>query len=149
VEINTSAPVVVCKEIKIRATAEEVWRIHTNITGWKHWHPDVSESKLEGELAVGAVFNWKSRGTKITSTIRELEPNRRIVWSGKAGGASAIHAWTIEPNGEGVVLKTEESLEGMMVGLMKGGALRKLETSLEGWLIDLKNEVEMESNGKN
>jgi len=147
VDINTSAPVVARKEIKIQAEAEEVWKIHTDITGWKHWHPDVSESKLEGELSVGSTFTWKSGGTKITSTIRELDPCRRIVWTGKAGGADTIHVWSIEPNGEGVVLTTEESLEGLMVGLRKGGLRKKLEVSLEGWLIDLKNEVEMESNG--
>ncbi len=147
-EINTGAPVVVHKEILIKATPAAVWKVHTNITAWKHWQPDVSESKLQGALAVGAVFNWKSRGSKITSTIEELEPEQRIVWTGKVGGAHAIHVWTLEANGVGTILKTEESLEGFVVGLMKGGVRKKLENTLEGWLIDLKTEVEMESNGK-
>lgn len=147
-EINDKAPAVVRKEIVINALPEEVWDIHTDINGWSDWNPDIASSKLQGPLAVGTVFSWKSRGMNITSTIQEIEPSNRIGWTGTGFGARARHIWTLEPNGKGTLIKTEESLEGWLVTLLKGRMRKNLETSLNAWLIDLKNEVEMASNGK-
>jgi len=146
-EINDKAPAVARKEIVIDASPEQVWEVHTNINGWSDWNPDVASSKLKGPLAKGAVFNWKSRGMNLTSTIQDLEPGRRIGWTGEGFGARARHVWTLEPNGKGTLLKTEESLEGWLVNLLRGRMQKALETSLDAWLIDLKNEVEMATNG--
>jgi hypothetical protein len=147
VEINKKAPVQAQKEILVNASPESVWKIHADINGWSDWNPDISFSKLEGELAEGAVFNWKSRKAKITSVICDLEPGRRIAWTGQGMGVQARHVWTIEPNGSGTILKTEESMEGWLVNLMKGRMRKVLESSLDAWLIDLKTEAEMEANG--
>lgn len=147
-EINSKAPAVVRKEIHIKAAPGDVWAIHTDINGWSDWNPDVSDSKLEGSLTKGAVFNWTSKGFKLTSIIQDLEPEQRIGWTGRGFGSMAKHLWILEPDGDGgTILRTEESLEGWLVNLLKGKMQRTMEISLEGWLIDLKNEVEMEANG--
>jgi len=73
--------------------------------------------------------------------------SRRISWTGRGAGTSARHQWTLEADGEGTILRTEESMEGWLVSLMKGKAQKNLESSLAGWLIDLKQAVEMGRNG--
>ena len=147
-EINKKAPAVARKDIVINAPPEEVWEIHTDINGWSDWNPDIASSKLEGPLAEGTVFNWKSGGVNLTSTIQELEPVSKIGWTGTGFGSRARHIWTLEPNGKGTLITTEESLEGWLVSLLRGRMRKTLETSLNAWLIDLKSEVEMAANGK-
>jgi uncharacterized protein YndB with AHSA1/START domain len=143
VTINASAPAVARKEIRIKARPEEVWAIHTDISGWWKWNADVTESKLHGALGEGTTFDWKTRGTGISSRIELLEPGRRIGWTGRSFGTRAVHLWTLIPDGEGTLLQTEESMEGWLVNLLRGPIRRKLEQSLNAWLVDLKHEVEM------
>lgn len=147
-DINRNAPAVAIKEIRISASPEEVWKVHADINGWQAWNPDISASKLEGELAPGSEFSWTSRGVKITSTLQEVEAETRLSWTGSGPGTSARHLWTLEADGDGTLLKTEESMEGWMVSLLKRKMQKTLENSLTGWLIDLKQEVEMGRNGR-
>ena len=143
--INASAPAVACKEIRINASPEEVWRVHTNIDAWSDWNADVSSARLRGSLATGSVFEWKSNGVGLRSTIEVLEPVSTIGWTGKGLGSRARHIWTLVPDGDGTILKTEESLEGWIVRLLKASVQRTLDSTLDAWLLDLKNEVEMGS----
>ena len=147
VDINKKAPAIAREEILIDASTEEVWEIHSNIDGWSDWNADIAESKLEGTLSMGAIFNWKSKRMNLTSTIQDLEPGVRIGWTGSSIGARARHIWILEQNGKGTHVTTEESLDGWLVSLLRGKMRKTLETSLNAWLIDLKNEVEMSSNG--
>ncbi len=147
-EINRKAPAVAAQEIRIEASPAEVWKTHADINGWHTWNPDISASKLDGELAPGSVFRWTSGGVKITSTLQEVEDSKRLCWTGKGPGSTAMHLWTLEADGEGTILKTEESMDGWLVSLMKGKMQKTLEASLNGWLIDLKQEVEMGRNGR-
>jgi len=147
VDINKKAPAVAREEILIDASPEEVWEVHSDINSWSDWNADIEVSKLDGTLSMGAIFNWKSKGMNLTSTIQDLEPGVRIGWTGSSRGARARHIWTLEQNGKGTNVTTEESLEGWLVSLLRGKMRKTLETSLNAWLIDLKNEVEMSSNG--
>jgi len=40
------------------------------------------------------------------STVQEIDPPRRIVWSGPAQGIMAIHVWTMEPSENRVLVHT-------------------------------------------
>jgi len=111
-KFNQEAPAFVQDEVFIEATPEKVWAVHTAVDSWPEWQPDVSRAKLEGPLAVGSVFRWHSRGANIVATIREVEPERRIGWTGKALGTRAVHTWTLTPQVGGVLVQTEESMEG-------------------------------------
>ncbi len=131
--------------LDLAASPEEVWRVHTNIDAWSDWNADVSSARLRGSLATGSVFEWKSNGAGLRSTIEVLEPVSRIGWTGKGLGSRARHIWTLVPDGDGTILKTEESLEGWFVRLLKASVQRTLDSTLDAWLLDLKNEVEMGS----
>ena len=82
--IDENAPVITRNEILIDAPLESVWGLHTDISSWSEWLPDIDASTIEEPLAVGTVFRWQTYGLRIESTIQEIDPPRRIVWSGPA-----------------------------------------------------------------
>ena len=90
-DIDENAPVISRDEILIDAPIESIWGLHTDISSWSEWMPDIDTSTIEGPLAVGTVFRWQTYGLSIHSTIQEIDPPRRIVWSGPAQGIAAIH----------------------------------------------------------
>ena len=141
-DIDRAAPLTTRHEIEIQASADTVWRILTDIDRWSQWHPDISMAKLKGELEEGAKFRWKSGGFSIKSTIEEMEPGRRIVWSGKGWGIRAVQAWTLKPSADGVQLVIEESLRGWMPRLFKRAMLGSMNQGLESWLRNLKFKAE-------
>jgi uncharacterized protein YndB with AHSA1/START domain len=141
-EINQQAPAVALKEIVIAAAPETVWAVHTDIDSWPSWHPDITASELKGPLEPGSTFTWKSGPGSITSTLNVVETPRRVVWTGKAMGARAIHVWRLEPTDDGTRVVTEESMEGWPVSLLKGFFQKTLDRTLDAWLPALKAAVE-------
>jgi uncharacterized protein YndB with AHSA1/START domain len=141
-EINQQAPLVARKEIFIQAQPQVVWKIHTDINSWSQWQPSITLSKLEGSLIVGAVFQWKSGGLTINSTVQVVEPNERIGWTGKAIGTQAKHIWTLKPHKDGTLLTTEESMDGWLIKVLKVVMPKFLEESLDIWLQSLKKQAE-------
>ena len=141
-EINVKAPAVARHQILINAPVEKIWGLLSDIDHWSVWQPDISNAVLEGALIPGSVFRWNSGGTPITSQIQEVEPQRRLGWTGKAMGAKAKHLWILEPQVGGVLAKTEESFDGLIVVLLKGMMQKTLDTSLQAWLMHLKKAAE-------
>jgi hypothetical protein len=141
-EINQQAPLVARKEIFIQAQPQVVWKIHTDINSWSQWQPSITLSKLEGSLIVGAVFQWKSGGITINSTVQVVKPNERIGWTGKAIGTQAKHIWTLKPHKDGTLLTTEESMDGWLIKVLKVVMPKFLEESLDIWLQSLKKQAE-------
>ena len=130
------------KEIVIDAPAGKVWSLLTGIDDWSRWQPDVTSARLDGKLSVGTEFKWKAKGLNITSTIQELEPDKKIGWTGKSIGMKAVHRWTFEPKGDLTHIITEESLSGWFPGVLKIFDPAFLEKSLTGSLQILKAEAE-------
>ncbi|MBI4784040.1 MAG: SRPBCC family protein [Oscillatoriophycideae cyanobacterium NC_groundwater_1537_Pr4_S-0.65um_50_18] len=141
-EINLKAPAIAQHQITINATSETIWQILTDINQWATWNPNISEARLEGALKPGSTFRWKSGGTAVLSTLQEIEPQRRLSWTGQVIGTRAIHVWMLEPQGDCVIVRTEESFEGWLVQLTKGMMQRMLDTSLQEWLKHLKQKAE-------
>lgn len=142
-EIDRGAPASAEAEIAIRATLETVWRIQTDIDRWSEWNPKVRWSRLEGPLAPGSVFRWQSGGASIVSTLQEVEPMRKIAWTGEAMGARASHIWTFGRGKEDtVVVLTKESFDGWWPRLFPGLTRRMLDTVLRAWLKSLKQRAE-------
>ena len=59
---------------------------------------DVASADLRGPLAPGTEFRWKSGGSSIVSILQEIEPKRRIAWTGRTLGIRAVHVWTFTEN---------------------------------------------------
>ena len=129
-------------QIQIAATSERVWDLLSNIDRWPTWNSLVQSAVLDGPLHPGSVFKWKSKGLSVVSTLREVVPNRRLTWTGKAFGTRAIHSWDIEETDQGVVLRTAESFNGWLPQLMPKAMQRTLDETLPAWLKAIKSEAE-------
>ena len=142
IPINKSAPVVESKEIEIKAKPEKVWEVMSNIDKWADWNINIKNPQTLSELAVGSKFRWKNNGSNITSTIHTLNENSMIGWTGKNFAAKAIHNWYLTPTENGTKVRTEESMEGFLMSLMKKKMSEILIEDMTTWLDQLKAKCE-------
>lgn len=141
-DINRDAPAIASAELFIRAPLNVVWLVLTNIHDWSQWNPDVRHVDMRGPLAPGTEFRWKNGGTSIVSLIQDLEPERRIAWTGRTLGIRAAHIWTLTEQAGGVLVRTEESFDGLIVRLFARPMRRMLASSLQNGLNALRTECE-------
>ncbi|MDD9271567.1 SRPBCC family protein [Paenibacillus sp. GCM10023248] len=145
IDVDRNAQVIVDLSVEINASEETVWRIQTGIDQWPAWQKNVTQARLSGPIAVGSTFQWETHGLPIHSTIREVDPMRRIVWGGPAQGIEGVHVWTITPTAKGVIVHTTESWDGPPVAADPEGMRAALTTSLNTWLADLKTTAEAQT----
>jgi uncharacterized protein YndB with AHSA1/START domain len=143
--INEGAPVVVASEIEVAADRELVWDVLTAIDRWPSWNPDVKSVAMSGEVAEGSEFRWKAGPGTIASTIQSLERPQLVAWTGKTFGLNAIHVWRLEPRDGSTLVRTEESLEGLVARLFRDRLRKMLKSSLDAGLRHLKAEAERKS----
>lgn len=140
--IDQSAPVITRDQQLIEASLDTVWRVFTNIANWTQWNKDINQASLDGPLTVGSAIHWTTAGMDIVSTIGELVPQQRIVWSGETQSIMGIHHWQFTSVEEGTLVQTKESWTGdpvdKQVDLMQQG----LDQSLRKWLESLKRMTE-------
>lgn len=142
ISINKNAPVKAKKSIQIDASPSRVWELLSDIDNWHEWHEDIKEAKINGQLAIGSTFDWKSGGTKIHSTLHTVTPQEKIGWSGKAFGAYAIHNWTLSDVNGKTEVSVEESMEGALMRFFRGFMQNTLEKGMDSWLKQLKKAAE-------
>ncbi|MBB5463859.1 SRPBCC family protein [Paraburkholderia sp. Cpub6] len=145
VSIDQAAPVVSRHDVDIDAPLSTVWAVQTNISAWPTWRPTVTAAHFDGRLAVGSAFKWEEGGLKITSTIQQIVPKRRIVWTGPAQGIFAVHVWEFTATGRGVHVHTEESWSGDVVRANVTTLQPMLDGALLDWLARLKQVSEADS----
>ncbi|MFI0166399.1 SRPBCC family protein [Streptomyces sp. NPDC017095] len=147
VGIDETAPVITRDDIVIAAPLNRVWHIQTDVENWPAWQPGVSSSvkRTPGPLRPGSSWVWSTEGLEnITSTVKQVEPRRRIVWGGPAQGITAVHVWTFTQAGDGVHVHTEESWTGEPVTADTAYLQAALDASLDGWLHHLKQRAEQQ-----
>ncbi|MFD8009745.1 SRPBCC family protein [Streptomyces sp. NPDC058955] len=141
--IDETAPAVVRLATTVRAPLATLWDLHTDVSVWPSWNPDITRAECSGPLAAGSVFHWHTHGLDITSTVLELVPGRRVVWGGPAHGIEGIHVWTFEESADGTVtVRTEESWSGAPVDAEREALGLALRQSLENWLAALRTTAE-------
>ncbi|MBI3773288.1 MAG: SRPBCC family protein [Gammaproteobacteria bacterium] len=141
-DINRSAPAVATHELLIHAPAQKIWSLISEIDHWPSWNPVVKSAKLNGAFDIGTTFNWKSGGISIISTLQEIQPTTKLVWTGKAIGTRAVHVWFLQAMPDGILVRTSESFEGWLVSLMRKSMQKTLDESLVAWLNQLKHQAE-------
>lgn len=144
-EINKKVPVIERKEIEIKAPAEVVWQVLTDIERWPAWQENVKSAKLRGAVAEGTDFVWKAGGLTFHSQLHTVEPYKAFGWTGKIMGAFAIHNWKMEADRDRTRVYVEESLEGFFPSLMRKSFQRQLTSGMEKSLLELKRESEMKN----
>jgi uncharacterized protein YndB with AHSA1/START domain len=144
-DINASAPAVARGEIEVAAAPEIVWRVLTDIPNWSSWNPDVKSATLEGPLAAGTQFRWKAGPGTITSTLQDVEPPRRIDWTGSTFGIKAIHVHQLEQRDGTTLVSSAESWDGLVARLLRGSMTNRLQEALDSGLRHLKIEAERQA----
>ena len=142
VDIDRSAPIWESAEIHISAPLETVWAVLTDFANWPKWNNSVTKMHLNGPVAPGTEFHWKGGGANIVSTIQDVSPRTRILWTGRTFGIKAVHVWSFRAENDGVVVKTEESFAGVLPRILKSQMRRLLKKSLEEGLSYLRRECE-------
>ncbi|MFY1689143.1 SRPBCC family protein [Plantactinospora sp. WMMB782] len=145
--IDETAPVISRHSVTVHASAETVWHVLTDIDAWTTWLPELPYARVEtpGPLGPGSVFRWSASGLDIVSTIAEVRPYERLVWSGHANGSDGIlgiHVWKLAPGDDGLVVSTEESFAGPPVDADPDSIQAALDESLVTWLQRLKDTAE-------
>lgn len=144
VGINTAAPVISKNQVEINAPIDRVWQVLTGIDEWPSWQKNITQAKVEGPVAEGAVFNWKSGGLSFHSKIHTMKPQTEFGWTGKTFGASAIHNWKFEQRDSITVVHVEESLQGLFPRLFRNNFQKNLDTGMVQNLAELKAAAEKE-----
>lgn len=140
--IDEKASVITRVGIQIVAPTDTVWTIFTDVARWTTWNRAIDRAALDGPIAVGSAIHWATAGMDIVSTIGELIPHRRLVWSGTSNGIVGIHHWQFTPVEGGTLVQTEESWAGEPVEQQVEAMQRGLDESLRAWLESLKLETE-------
>lgn len=140
--INKSAPVVASHEVEVRASPEAIWDIIVAVDRWPDWNPDVRSTFIEGDLKAGTNFSWKAGPGTIRSTVLQVEEPHHLLWSGTTLGIKAVHLWQIERREDKTLVRSEESWEGLLPGILRGTMKKMLSRSIQQGLIYLKREAE-------
>ncbi len=141
-QIDASAPVVLAAEIGIAAPPDRVWRILSAIADWPSWNQDIRFARVDGPVAAGTRFRWKSGPLAITSTVEDVVSAHRIGWTGRTIGLRARHVWTLTDDGGGTRVRTDESLTGVLPRLFAGPIRKSVQQSLDKWLAMLQATAE-------
>jgi uncharacterized protein YndB with AHSA1/START domain len=129
-------------EITIHAPAARVWRLLTDLERWPEWNPAVASVAMQGPFREGSTFIWNSQGFQVASTLGEIDPPKRLSWTGAAFGTKAFHLWQIEAVGDTVRVQTFETFDGWVPWLFKASMQKKLDETLPAWLQALKQAAE-------
>ena len=140
--INEHAPASSTREIQIEAPCETVWALIVDVEHWPRWNRPVSRVPLDGPFAPGSVLRWKSGASSLVSTIQEVVPPERVVWTGKSLGIDGVHVWELNAVRAGTIVRTSESFEGWLVWLFRGFFTRLLDRALDDVLLMLKAAAE-------
>jgi uncharacterized membrane protein len=143
-DIDKNALVITRDEISIAAPLERVWELFTDVPAWPSWQNEIESAALEGEFQAGATFIWTTAGMKIASTVGQLIPHERIVWSGLARGIMGIHVWNFSSTAGGTLVQTEESWDGASVRPQIDLFQKTLDQAIRSWLESLKRAAESE-----
>lgn len=141
-EVNQKAPVVSRRHVHIAAPLERVWTLLIDIDCWPLWNSAISKVKLGGAPAAGSIFRWKSGGVTVVSRLQDVEPMRRLSWTGRTAGIDAIHVWELEKEDGGILVRTAESWNGPLAHILRPVLQRFLDRSLEAGLHSFKAAAE-------
>jgi len=130
-------PVYSHNQLAIAAPLEVVWAYLVRAPRWPEFYSNALRVEIEGgadELALGATFRWTTFRLRVTTTVREFEPRRRLAWFGTGYGSSGYHTWTLDPDPGGCLVVTEETQRGLLPGLGRLYIRRALHRQHQAWL---------------
>ena len=110
---NHEAPAIAEADMFIDAPIQVVWDILSDFERWPTWNKSVSRMRVDGPVKVGTTFEWLADHWRITSRLEEVDPPRRIAWSGETLAIRAMHIWDLAEEGQGTRVHTVGILRGL------------------------------------
>lgn len=142
VDIDHSAPATAEGSIQIAAAPETVWAVISDIPAWPTWNREVHSATLDGALATGSAFRWKSGRSSLASKLGAVDPPREIGWTGTTMGIHAVHVFRFEAKDGGTLARSEESWRGLIPSVLRGYSRKTIRRAIDGVLASLKAESE-------
>jgi uncharacterized protein YndB with AHSA1/START domain len=140
-EVDRNAPVLAHVQIEIAAPPPRVWALLIDAPAWPRWDPDITKVSVTQPLSMGTRFTWGEGGNRVSSEVQLFEPERRLIWTGTAFTAKAIHKWELSPEPGGHTLVTiDESMDGPLMSKLYSS--QKLAEAANEWLTYLKKSAE-------
>lgn len=119
-------PVVVRNEAEIRASAERVWDVLTDVEHWPSWYRACRWVRVEPGTRVAAHasapparFRWRAHPVVLRSTVTASERPGTFAFHADTPGIHAERTFTIRPSsdGGGVVITSDETQVGWLAWL--------------------------------
>lgn len=131
-------PVSSYNELLISAPTARVWAWLVHAKRWPEFYGNAKRVEIDGgdTLAANVTFHWTTFNLRVTTTVKECEPERRLAWFGSGYGSSGYHSWTLEPRGDQCFAITEETQRGVLPSVarlyLRGALHRQHQKWLEG-----------------
>ena len=96
-------------QIDIDATAEQVWKVLTDLAAYPAWNPFIVSAVGAAEVGSTVTLRMQpvdARAVTLKPTVLEATPGHRLRWRGRLGITGifdAEHVFTITSRGEGGV----------------------------------------------
>jgi len=88
--------------IETSASAEAIWRLFRDVSGWRHWNAGIESIELEGPFADGSWFTMKPPGQEaFRSQLIDVRQNEGFVDETRMGDLVVQVAHRIQPVGPG------------------------------------------------
>lgn len=140
-------PIEVRNEIVIRASAERVWDLLTDVESWPSWYRACRWVRVEstgraaspGGAARPVSFRWKAHPVILRSTVVAAERPHSFAFVADAKGLHAERAFTVRPaaDGLGTVVNSHETQVGVVARLGRLYLARRLRAANQAMFEDL------------
>ena len=140
-------PIEVHNEIVIRASAERVWDLLTDVEGWPSWYRACRWVRVEstgGAASTGSAtravsFRWKAHPVTLRSTVVAAERPHSFAIVADAPGLHADRTFTIRPTPDGLstVVVSHETQVGLLPWLGRVFLARRLRAANQVMFDDL------------
>ena len=116
-EIASRPPIVVHNEIVIRATAERIWDVLTDVDSWPSWYRAcrwVRRDESTNGSGRPVTFQWKAHPVTLRSTVLQSDRPHSFAFVADTPGLHADRKFTLKPapDGAGTVVISHETQVG-------------------------------------
>ena len=135
-------------EIDIDATPEVVWEVLTDLDGWSDWNPFITSSVGTPEVGNKLVNRMEPPGGKAITfkpQVTVVEDGTTFEWLGKLGFSGVFdgrHRFDVEATPTGTKLTQSETVDGVLVRVMRTSLDTKTKPGFEAMNVALKARAE-------